>query len=161
MASIFISLGSNIDAEKNLKTAANLLRSRWPPIRFSSVYQTKALGYEDQPDFLNAAATFESEMPPNEIHALLLSIERTLGKKKPLKDGPRTIDLDFLLCGDEVIETPTLIVPHPRMHERRFVLEPLCEVIDPKTRHPLIGKSWEEFHAECLNQDSARLHLQV
>ena len=87
------------------------------------------MGYLDQPRFLNAAAAIETELPPGELLDRLLGIERRLGRtREGPRFGPRTIDLDLLLYGDEEVDEPDLEVPHPRLHERRFVLEPLFEL---------------------------------
>lgn len=128
---VFIGIGSNIDAENNLKAASAMLRLRWPDTRFSSVYKTAAREVTDQADFLNAVAEIETDESPEAIAQTLQSIEHDLKKAPPFKYGPRTIDLDLLLYGDRTIQTSDLTVPHPRMRERRFVLEPLSE-LDPR-----------------------------
>ena len=153
---ISIALGSNIHPEEHLKKAATMLRESFPGIRFSSVYRTKARDVEDQQDFLNAAALFENEELPEKIHERLIEMESVLKKSPPFRFGPRTIDLDLLLCGNAMINTPTLTVPHPRMHERRFVLEPLSELIDRSSLHPLLQRSWEELLRDVLNQQSSK-----
>lgn len=165
MSKVFIALGSNIDAEQNMKKAASLLRTNFPDIRFSSVYQTTAVGYEDQDDFLNAVGTFESERTPEEIHTILQSIEQSLGKSPPFIFGPRTIDLDLLLYGNEVHpgleewQNQKLFVPHPRMHERRFVLEPLLDLIDPTSTHPVLRSSWGAFLEKTKDQQVEKTAL--
>lgn len=94
--------------------------------------ETEPVGYEDQPRFLNAAAKIATTRSPRELLELLLSIERALGRvREGPRFGPRTIDLDLLVYGDETIDEPALVVPHPRLHERRFALEPLAE-LDPE-----------------------------
>ncbi len=103
------------------------------------------MGYTDQADFLNAVALIETDESAQTIKDTLTDIERQLGKATPFENGPRTIDLDLLLYGDETIQTETLTIPHPRMHERRFVLEPLCELIDPTLRHPILKISWQQL----------------
>lgn len=108
---------------------------------------------EDQPDFLNAVAVIESEQAPEEIHATLKGIEKELEKNIPYSGGPRTIDLDFLLFGDDVIDSDVLSVPHQRMHERRFVLEPLCKLIDSEQIHPMFDESWKELLEKTLDQE--------
>ena len=144
---IFIALGSNIDAEANFRRAAAMLKDQFPNIRFSSVYRTAPQEVEDQADFLNAAAAFENDAPAEKIHNCLQSIEKTLNKNPPYRYGPRTIDLDILLYGDERINLPGLIIPHPKMHERRFVLEPLAELLDSAA----IQTSLETLHDQkCL-----------
>lgn len=161
MTVVSIALGSNIDPEHNLKVAASMLRKYFPDIRFSSVYKTKARDREDQPDFLNATATFESEESPPAIHEKLEAIERTLKKHLPFPKGPRTIDLDLLLYDNDVIHTPDLTVPHPRMHERRFVLEPLTELLDSEKKHPILGKTWGELQKAVLDQHIQRLMIHL
>ncbi len=130
MTTVYLGLGSNIDPETNLKAAAVLLRARWPTIRFSPVYRTGAIGYEAQDDFLNAVARLETDERPPEIFDVMRSIEKALKKATPFKDGPRTIDLDLLLYGTLEIRDSGFEIPHPRMHQRRFVLEPLMQLID-------------------------------
>lgn len=159
MVSIYISLGSNISPEQNLTAAASMLRKSFPGIRFSSVYQTKARDVEDQPDFLNAVAAFESEESPQQIHEKLVSIEQTLKKNPPFRSGPRTIDLDLLLYGDEVINTSSLTVPHSRMHERRFVLEPLSKLLDSTQKHPISGKTWKELLQQTIHQECEHMPI--
>ena len=150
---VFIALGSNIDPERNLEAAAKMLRERWPSIRFSSVYKTKAREREDQGDFLNAVGVFSENEKPEKILLTLQEIEHTLKKNPPYRFGPRTIDLDLLLYGEEIIQSDLLTVPHPRMHERRFVLEPLCELANVTSLHPILGKTWKELLSQRMNQE--------
>lgn len=112
-----------------MKKAATVLRDTWPKIVFSSVYRSAPRHIEDQPEFLNAAAVLESDESPESIRRILNVIEKTLKKSIEERFGPRTIDLDLLLYGEEIVRGKHLIIPHPRMHERRFVLEPLHELI--------------------------------
>jgi 2-amino-4-hydroxy-6-hydroxymethyldihydropteridine diphosphokinase len=130
----FVGLGSNLgDRERSLRTALELLDER-PGIRVrrvSSFRETAPVGYLDQPDFLNAAAELETTLAARALLAELLAVERSLGRRRDgPRFGPRTIDLDLLLYADAVIDEPGLTVPHPRLHERRFALEPLLE-LDP------------------------------
>ena len=132
MTRTYVGLGSNIgDREAMLRRALELL-SAAPGIELvaaSSIRETDPVDLVDQPRFLNAAAALETELPPRELLDRLLAIERELGRTR---DGPRfgarTIDLDLLVHGDEVLDDPGLTVPHPRLHERRFALEPLAEL---------------------------------
>jgi 2-amino-4-hydroxy-6-hydroxymethyldihydropteridine diphosphokinase len=149
---IFIGLGSNIESETNIQKAAAMLRNHFPTIRFSSVYKSTAREVEDQDDFLNAVAACDTEKSPEEVHAILKQIEQSLGKAPPYRFGPRTIDLDLLLYGELILRTKNITIPHPRMHERRFVLEPLCELIDPYSLHTVLKKSWKELRNNALNQ---------
>jgi len=161
VATTYVSLGSNIDAEYNLRKATELLRTAFPDIRFSSVYRTAARDREDQPDFLNAAARFETDLKPAEILGKLQSIEQALGKKLPFRFGPRTIDLDLLLSGGLISDDPSLTLPHSRMHERRFVLEPLCALINPESCHPLLKQTWQSLLEKTMNQHCERVNVSL
>jgi len=130
MPRVFVGLGSNLgDRERNLRDAVERLREIGA-VRLSALTDTDPVGVVDQPNFLNAVAELSSELSARELLDRLLEIERELGRDraKERRWGPRTIDLDFLLYGDEVIEEPGLTLPHPRLAERRFVLEPLHEL---------------------------------
>ena len=135
----FVGLGSNLgDREATLRQALDLL-AREPGVelrRVSTFRETEPVGFLDQPRFLNAAAEVETELPATELLARLLDVERRLGRVRGgPRFGPRTIDLDLLLYGEETIREPGLTVPHPRLHERRFALEPLAE-LDPDLELP-------------------------
>jgi 2-amino-4-hydroxy-6-hydroxymethyldihydropteridine diphosphokinase len=128
----YIGLGSNLgDREAFLRRALELLRAE-PEIEVtavSSVRETDPVGLVDQPRFLNAVARVETDLAPRELLDRMLAAERELGRRRDgPRFGPRTIDLDLLIYGDEEIDEPGLIVPHPRLAERRFVLEPLHEL---------------------------------
>lgn len=144
---MFIGIGSNIDAETNLAACAEMLRADYPDITFSSIYRTAARDEEDQDDFLNAVARLETDDDPEDIRITLNAIEQELKKAPPYDKGPRTIDLDVLLYDDLKQNDPELTVPHPRMLERRFVLEPLCELDSawkPKLQH-VLGQDCEKI----------------
>ena len=135
----FMSLGSNIgDREDNLRKAVNLLKDsgRIYDIRCSSLYETEPVGYADQDDFYNICISFTTDMEPLELLDLSQSIEKDLLRVRTIKNGPRTIDLDILLFGDRKIDTRRLKVPHERMFERAFVLQPLSELTDEKVKIP-------------------------
>ena len=126
----YIGLGSNLgDRELNLRRALERLEELGP-VRASSFRETDPVGVTDQPKFLNAAAELATELPPAELLERLLEIERELGRERATERrwGPRVIDLDLLLFGEEAIDEPGLTVPHPSLADRRFVLEPLCEL---------------------------------
>jgi 2-amino-4-hydroxy-6-hydroxymethyldihydropteridine diphosphokinase len=129
----YVGLGSNLgDREALIRQAASLLGAR----RLSTIIETEPWGYEDQPRFLNAVAELQTRLAAHELLEELLEVERTLGRERTgPRYGPRTVDLDLLLYGDETIEEPGLVVPHPRLAERRFVLEPLAELV-PTRRIP-------------------------
>ena len=133
-------LGANLgDREETLRRAVELLAAE-PGIEVvavSSLRETEPVGYVDQPAFLNGACAVETELSPRDLLDRLLAIERALGRErgKGPRWGPRTIDLDLLLYGQETVEEPGLTVPHPRLSERSFALEPLVE-LDPGLRLP-------------------------
>ena len=119
-------LGANLgDREGSIRRAAELISAT----RLSSIYETEPWGYEDQPLFLNAVAELDTRMPPRALLEQLLEVERELGRtREGPRFGPRTIDLDLLVYGDLELDEPGLTLPHPRLHERLFVLEPLAEL---------------------------------
>ncbi len=128
----YVGLGGNLgDRRSYLERALDLL-DRDPEIRVadvSSFRDTEPVGYVDQPRFLNAVAAVETELGPRELLERMLAVERVLGRERVgPRYGPRTIDLDLLLYGDEEIAEPGLVIPHPRLAERAFVLEPLAEL---------------------------------
>jgi 2-amino-4-hydroxy-6-hydroxymethyldihydropteridine diphosphokinase len=135
MTRAFVGLGANLgDREATIRRAVELLADD-PDIEVvarSQLCETDPVGYLDQPSFLNGAVELETTLRPRELLDRLLAVERALGRTRDgPRFGPRTIDLDLLVYGDERIERPGLEVPHPRLHERRFALEPLAE-LDPE-----------------------------
>ena len=127
MTLAYVGLGSNLgDREATIRRAAELIDA----VRLSPIVETEPWGYADQPMFLNAAAEVETALPPRAFLDHLLDVERRLGRERPgPRWGPRTIDLDLLLYGDERISEPGLDVPHPRLLERPFVLESLAALV--------------------------------
>lgn len=129
----YIGLGTNIgDREENLRRALEMLDEAEgvSVVRRSAVYETEPVGYVDQPSFLNMVAVVDTSLPPEQLLDVMLCVERTLGRIRDIRWGPRTIDLDLLLYGHLTIHTERLDVPHPRMTERAFVWIPLLDVID-------------------------------
>jgi 2-amino-4-hydroxy-6-hydroxymethyldihydropteridine diphosphokinase len=140
VARAFVGLGSNLgDPQALIAAALELLGSEEgiEVVAVSTLRETDPVGYEDQPRFLNGAAELDTELPPREILTRLLEIERRLGRVRGdgPRFGPRTIDLDLLLVDGVVLDEPGLRLPHPRLQERRFVLEPLAE-LDPALEIP-------------------------
>jgi len=129
----YVGLGANLgDRERSIRRAAELIGAR----RLSSLRETEPWGYEGQPRFLNAAAELATELSPRALLDRLLAVENSLGRtREGPRWGPRTIDLDLLLYGSERLDEPALTVPHPHLHERLFVLEPLAE-LDPTLEVP-------------------------
>ena len=140
LRSYFIALGSNLgDREANLRDGWEMLSPICRRMRISRLYETLPMYVERQPQYLNAVGEAFTSAAPLEMLDVLHSIERRLGRDRAReqRNGPRTLDLDILLCGDAVIDTPGLTIPHPRLAERRFVLVPLLELSrslrDPRT----------------------------
>ena len=140
-----IALGSNLesrfgDREANLLEAVRRIEAVGEVRAVSSFYDTEPVGFVDQPRFLNGALLLETELGPQELMRGLLGVERAMGRERvgAVAKGPRVIDLDLLLYGDWVLWAEDLILPHPRIPERRFVLEPLAEIA-PEWVHPVRG----------------------
>jgi 2-amino-4-hydroxy-6-hydroxymethyldihydropteridine diphosphokinase len=141
---VAIALGSNLgDREGQLRSALAALGSSVHHLRVSTFHDTAPVGVGPQPTFLNAAAVGETTLSARAVLEALLAIEQRSGRERPFPGAPRTLDLDLILYDDAVIdEAPSLIVPHPRFRERRFVLEPLSELA-PDWRDPVTGRTVE------------------
>ncbi len=143
----YIGLGANLgDREQMLREALQRLATLGEVKAVSSLYETEPVGFLDQPPFLNAVAAVETVRTAGEIVPALLAIERDLGRTRTFRNAPRTLDLDLLLLGDETIDTPGVALPHPRMHERAFVLVPLAEIA-PEEIHPVLRRRIVELLA--------------
>jgi 2-amino-4-hydroxy-6-hydroxymethyldihydropteridine diphosphokinase len=141
---VYLSLGSNVgDSEANLRTAIEKLAELGRVIAVSSFYETEPVEFTAQPWFLNCAVAISTELMPKQFLSRILAIEQKMGRRRSQPKGPRNIDIDILLFGNAVIHTPQLDVPHPAMHERRFVLEPLAEIA-PDVRHPILKRTTRE-----------------
>src|SRR5437660_2980239 len=155
-ARAYVSLGSNLgDRGGNLLLAVRgMMEAALCVTRLSSIYQTEPISEVEQTPFLNMVAEVGKPLPPAEqMMARLLRIEWLLGRTRDVKDGPRTLDLDLLLYGEVQSHTEFLTLPHPRMHERRFVLEPLVEIA-PRLVHPTLKRTAAEL-LESLEDHSA------
>jgi 2-amino-4-hydroxy-6-hydroxymethyldihydropteridine diphosphokinase len=157
MADVYLGLGSNVgDKAANLREALRRLTgagdSEITLRAVSSLYRTEPVGYVDQDWFLNAAVHIGTRLSPRELLTRLIEVERELGRVRTVRNGPRSIDLDILLWEDLVVNEDDLVIPHPRLQERMFVLEPLAEIA-PDARHPALGMTI----AECRAGLAARL----
>ena len=153
----YVGLGSNLGnrAACLLLAVRGMLDAGLDVIRLSHVYETDPVDNENQPPFLNMVAELRgSTLPsPETVMARLLRIEYSLGRTRDVRMGPRTIDLDLLICKDAQLETEFLTLPHPRLHNRRFVLVPLNELV-PTLVHPVLGKSIGELLANTNDKAS-------
>lgn len=145
----FISLGSNIEAEKNMKEALALIEnhSAIRLIKASQISQTQAWGLEDQADFLNQVIEIETTLSPHDLLKALQGFEKLLGRTREVHWGPRTMDLDILFFENEILSDAVLKIPHPYIQDRAFVLDPLAQNW-PHFIHPVLGKSMRILRAE-------------
>lgn len=142
---VYLGLGSNLgERRQNLATALERLSALGKVKAVSSLYETEPVDVADQPWFLNCVLALETEQMPRQLHAAVKRIEQEVGRRPTRPGGPRVLDIDILLFGNSVIETPQLTVPHAALHTRRFVLEPLAEIA-PDLRHPALKRTMREL----------------
>jgi 2-amino-4-hydroxy-6-hydroxymethyldihydropteridine diphosphokinase/dihydroneopterin aldolase/2-amino-4-hydroxy-6-hydroxymethyldihydropteridine diphosphokinase len=150
----YIGLGSNIgDRKANLDRAIDMFRelNGIEVTAVSSYYNTAPVGYTEQPDFLNAVIELRTTLPVSRLLEVCRDIEKSLKRERTIRWGPRTIDLDILLYGDVMVNQESLTVPHPRMHERDFVMRPLNEIA-PKAYHPVFKQTIDEMYRGMRNK---------
>jgi 2-amino-4-hydroxy-6-hydroxymethyldihydropteridine diphosphokinase len=146
---VYLALGSNLgDRLENLKQAIAALSPQMDVKAKSHVYETPPWGYEDQPRFFNQVLKTQTYLQPEQLLKHIKRLEVTLGRKATFRNGPRVIDIDILMYDDLVLKTSILTLPHPRMHERGFVLLPMMDIA-PDVVHPLTGKSVREMLVSC------------
>jgi 2-amino-4-hydroxy-6-hydroxymethyldihydropteridine diphosphokinase len=142
---VYLALGSNLgDRQENLRQAVEGIKGFAEVVGLSAVYETEPWGIEDQPHFLNQAAEIETELAPVELLAALKLLERRMGRRGGVRYGPRQIDLDILFYDEETLRLPELEIPHPRLHERAFVLVPLADLA-PGLVHPHLGLTVQQM----------------
>ena len=142
---VYLGLGTNVgDREMNLKAAVDALSAKVKIAAQSAVYRTEPWGYTDQADFLNQVVEGNTSLSPQDLLAFVKQTEEQVGRKATFRWGPREIDIDILLYDDLVLETPELTIPHPRLHERVFMLVPLAELA-PELVHPKLGETIKDL----------------
>lgn len=148
MTTVYLALGSNIGNPcKQIKTAVDLLGEVLDGLKQAPVYRSKAVGFRRQPDFLNTAVSGRTGLEPEDLLDRLKAIEAQVGRTSTFRNGPREIDIDLVMYGDRVMETPKLSLPHPRFRERDFVLRPLKD-LNPELLDPVSHSSIEQLLAE-------------
>jgi len=151
----YIGVGSNVGERKdNCRKAIELLEETGRVLSISSLYHSEPVGYKEQEDFINAVVSIETDLSATELLDACHVIEGRLGRKRTLRWGPRTIDLDILLYGDQIMNQPHLIIPHPLMATRKFVLAPLAEIA-PEVMHPVLQKTARQLLREL--KDASRV----
>lgn len=153
MKTVYLGLGSNVgDSEALLQSALDHLNGPdLTLLRVSSLYETEPIGLREQRWFLNLVAEFQTELFPRQLLQRIEKVERELGRKRTVRNGPRTIDIDILLYGNSVVKTEALEIPHPRYRERRFTLAPLAE-LNAELRDPVTRRSMAEMLAALKDQ---------
>jgi 2-amino-4-hydroxy-6-hydroxymethyldihydropteridine diphosphokinase len=142
---VYLSLGSNVgDREAQLRDAQARLAAAGRVVAASSLYETEPVEFTQQPWFLNFALALETSMTPQQLMAAILCIEEEMGRRRVQKKGPRPIDIDILLFDKVILDSTDLTIPHPALHERRFVLEPLAEIA-PEALHPVLKRTIREL----------------
>jgi len=142
---VYLSLGSNLgDRQVQLQDALAKLAAVGRVVATSSFYETEPVEFTQQPWFLNCAIALETNKTPEQLMAAILRIEEEMGRRRVQKKGPRSIDIDILLFDDTIVDSKELTIPHPAMHQRRFVLEPLAEIA-PELLHPVLKKTIGEL----------------
>jgi len=162
MATAYIGLGSNLGDSRRILEQAVVALGQLAAIRISSVssvFVTVPVGGVEQPEFSNQALRVETALPPHELLRVLLEVESRFGRTREVHWGPRTLDLDLLLYDDAVLNTPDLTLPHPRLHERGFVLGPLLELA-PDLRHPAMGETIRDlYRAWSRSTEGPQYHI--
>jgi 2-amino-4-hydroxy-6-hydroxymethyldihydropteridine diphosphokinase len=153
MTTVYLTLGSNVgDSPAHIRRAVELLGAFVRDIIQAPVYRSKAVGYTDQPDFLNTAIRGRTDLAPPELLAFVKDVEGRVGRTQTFRHGPREIDIDLIFYGDRRLETPALTIPHPAFRDRDFVLRPLAD-LDPGLIDPASGRTVSQLLAAIDGPD--------
>lgn len=161
MTLVYLGLGSNLgDRCENIYKAVEEIKKieETQLLKFSSIYQTKPLGNAKQPDFLNAATEIETQLKAYKLLEKILAIENCLGRERKIQWGPRTIDIDILFFGDQIISDDNLVIPHPLLSERPFVIIPLKEIA-PLLQHPVLDISINDIYQGLPENTDVKLFV--
>jgi 2-amino-4-hydroxy-6-hydroxymethyldihydropteridine diphosphokinase len=157
MHTIFLALGTNIaDKKKHIEDAISLLEEEVHVIVRAPIYESKPVGFAEQENFYNTVLKGQTNLSPEKLLLFVKKIEKKIGRVERFRNGPREIDIDILLYDDLVLNTEHLIIPHPRMQERDFVLQPLAD-INPEIKHPIVQKTIKDLFHEIPTQEKAIL----
>lgn len=152
MTHIFLALGSNVgERKKNIETAITLLSQRVSNIKKASFYETRPVGYVEQDNFINTALEGDTDLNPGDLLGFVKRIEKKIGRIQRFKWGPREIDIDILFYGNILYNKNDLTIPHPRLYERDFVLQPLSD-LNPDFIHPGLNKSIKQLRIHLKNK---------
>ena len=158
MPRVFLGLGSNIgDKEDHINKALTFISELYTLKKKSHLYLTEPIGNITQDWFLNCVVEIQTDVDPKKLLSTIKSIERKLGRTKTVKNGPRTIDIDILFYGDHILKTKTLVIPHPSIQERLFVLQPMMD-IDPGVIHPVFKRSIHQLYHDHLWTEKVTLY---
>jgi 2-amino-4-hydroxy-6-hydroxymethyldihydropteridine diphosphokinase len=156
MSTVYLGLGSNMgDKEGSIKKAISLLSDLGVVVKASKLYLTEPVGFKDQEWFLNIIVLLETDLDPYRLLDAVQSIEKSMGRVRVRRYEPRVIDIDILFYDDLVIDDESLTIPHPRLHERRFILEAMLD-LNPCLKHPVNGKTIEELYHECRDHSMVK-----
>jgi 2-amino-4-hydroxy-6-hydroxymethyldihydropteridine diphosphokinase len=156
MTTVYLALGSNVgDSRQEIARAIALLGTKLQRLQTAPLYTSKAVGYTDQPDFVNTAIKADTDMTPRELLTFVKQVEKKVGRVARFRWGPREIDIDIILYGEVIHETPTLTLPHLSFRERDFVLRPLCD-LNPEALDPVTNQTVQQL-ADDLSASQASI----